>query len=306
MAVAFTVSGLGFAKLNATTMPATDISYSPNMGVEPFRSGGDISASMIRRSGGRPVFRFTAPLASVWGALSSFLPVTLSAFEMHAALFSGTARTSSGATQFKLDTTNGDAYGLITGIYPTGGAVPVVMAEVTVYLCSKAGLVDPVTSSTGTLPTLGATPDLHTIGPMVDNATAQWGLKTWRIDTGVGMEPIQADGLFYPTTYRVGAIQASATVAHADVVTLFASLTSDGKDATGAGFILYARGYNMTTKVLAATGYSFTFANAFASLERISLGGTAIADMGVTLTSYAAPGSLVHPITVATSATLPT
>lgn len=306
MPVAFTVSGLGFAKLNATTMPVTDIAYSPNLGVEPFRSGGDINPSMVRRAGARPVFRFNAPLASVWTALASFLPVTLSAFEMHAALFSGTNRTATGATQFKLDTVNGDAYGLITSIYPTGGPVPVMMAEVTVFLCSKLGLVDPVTSSTGALPSLGATPDLHTSGPMVDNASAVWGLRSWRIDLGVGMEPIQADGFFYPTAYRAGSIQASAVVAHSDVAALYAALTSDGKDATGAGFILYARGYNMTTKVLTTTGYSFTFANAFASLDQIRLAGTAQAETGITLTSYAAPGTLTHPVTVATSATLPT
>jgi hypothetical protein len=306
MPVSFTVSGMGFAKLNATTMPATDITYTPNLGVEPFRSGGDINASMVRRAGARPVFRFTAPLASVWGALTSFLPVTLSAFEMHAALFSGPLRTTTGATQFKLDTTNGDAYAQITSVYPTGGAVPVILAEVTVYLCSKLGLVDPVTSSTGALPTLGATPDMHTTGPLVDNASAVWGIRSWRIDLGVAMEPIQADGFFYPTAYRAGAIQAQAVIAHSDVVALYAALTSDGKDSTGAGFILYARGYNMSTKVLNTTGYSFTFATAFAALDQIRLAGTAQAETGVTLTSYTAPGSVVHPITVATSATLPT
>lgn len=306
MAATFTISGLGFAKLNSTTMPVTSISYSPNMGTEPFRSGGDISASMIRRAGGKPVFRFAAPLASVWSALSSFMPQALTAFEMHAALFSGGSRTSTGATQFKLDTINGSAYAVISSVYPTGGAVPVVMAEVTVYICSTAGLVDPVTSSTGALPTLGSTPALHTIGPMVDNTTAMWGVKTWRIDTGVSMEPIQSDGFFYPTSYRVGSIQASATMAHADAVSMYSALTSDGKDSTGSGFILYARAYNMTTKVLDTTGYSFTFAKAFASLDQISLNGTDLPETGVTMTSYADPGTLTHPITVATSATLPT
>jgi hypothetical protein len=306
MPVAFTISGLGFAKLNTATMPVTDITYSPNLGAEPFRSGGDLSASMVRRAGARPAYRFAAPLASVWGALTSFLPVTLTAFEMHAAVFSGPSRTAAGATQIKLDTTNGDAYAQITSVYPTGGAVPVIMAEVTIYLCSKAGLVDPITSSTGVLPTLAATPDLHTTGPLVDNATGVWGTRSWRIDLGVEMEPIQADGFFYPTTYRAGRVDARATIAHADAVALYAALTSDGKDATGAGFILYARGYNMTTKVLTTTGYSFTFAKAFASLDQIRLAGTASPEVGVTLTSYADPGTLTHPITVATSATLPT
>ncbi len=308
MTTTFTVSGLGFAKLNSTTIPATDIAYTPNLATEPFRSGGDISASMIRRAGSRPAFRFTAPLASVWTALASFLPVSLSAFEMHAALFSGVSRIATGATQFKMDTTAGHAlvFAVITGIAPTGGPVPVIMAEVTCYVCAPNGLTDPIISSTGALPTLSATPDLHTMGPLMDNATAYWGTKSWRIDTGVGMEPIQFDGMFYPTTYRQGAIQASATISHADAVAVYAALTSDGKDATGAGFILWARGYNMTTKVLDTTGYTFTFANAFANLAQITLSGTNIAETGITLMSYAAPGTLTHPITVATSATLPT
>jgi hypothetical protein len=306
MAITFNINGLGFAKLNTTTMPVTSIAYTPNLGVEPFRSGGDINASMVRRAGSRPVYRFTAPLASVWGALSSFLPVTLTAFEMHAATFSGGIRLATGATQWKLNTVTGTAYAVISSIYPTAGPVPVMMADVLVYICAIDGLADPVTTSTGSLPTLGATPDLHTLGPVVDNTTAQWGVKSWRIDTGVQMEPIQADGFFYPNAYRVGAVQASATLAHTDAVTIYNALTSDGKDATGAGILLYARGYNVTTKVLTTTGYSFTFAKCFAALDQILLAETSLPETGVTVTSYADPGSLTHPITVATSATLPT
>ena len=306
MPIAFTLSGLGFAKLNLVTMPVIDISHTPNMGAEPFRSGGDISASMVRRSGGRPAFRFTAPLAAVWGVLGSFLPVQLTACEMHLALFSASGIRGATGTQIKLDTITGDAYAILTGIYPSGGAVPVILAEVTVYLCSKAGLLDPVASSTGALPALSASPALHTLGPVVDASAVLWGTKTWRIDTGVAMEPVQADGFFYPTTYRVGAIQASCTVAHADAVSLFAALTGDGKDATGVGFVVYARAYNMTTKVLDTTGYSFTFLNAFASLDQIRLAGTSVPEAGITLLSYAAPGVATHPITVATAAILPT
>lgn len=306
MAITFNINGLGFAKLNTTAMPVTSIAYTPNLGVEPFRSGGDINASMVRRAGSRPVYRFTAPLDSVWSALSSFLPVTLTAFEMHAAAFTGGVRQSTGATQWKLNTGTGTAYAVISSIYPTSGPVPVMLADVMVYICSTDGLADPVTSSTGALPALGATPNLHTLGPIVDNTTAQWGVKSWRIDAGTQMEPIQADGFFYPNSYRVGAIQAAATIAHTDAVTLYTALTSDGKDATGAGILLYARGYNMTTKVLTTTGYSFTFATCFASLDQIVLAETNLPETGVTVTSYAAPGTLTHPITVATSATLPT
>jgi hypothetical protein len=58
--------------------------------------------------------------------------------------------------------------------------------------------------------------------------------------------------------------------------------------------------------VLTTTGYSFTFLNCFASLDQILLAETNLPETGVTVTSYAAPGALTHPITVATSATLPT
>jgi len=89
-------------------------------------------------------------------------------------------------------------------------------------------------------------------------------------------------------------------------VAVYAALTGDGLDATGAGYLIYARAYNTTTKLLMATGYSFTMLNAFASLDQIRLSGTSMAETGITLTTYAAPGTLTHPITVATSATLPT
>lgn len=306
MAVTFSVSGLGFAKLNALTMPITSIEYSPNLGAEPFRSGGDINPSMVRRAGARPVFRFTAPLDAVYGAIASLLPVTLSAFEMYSTIFSGPLRTATGATAYKLDTTNGDAYACITGISASGGAVPLALAEVTVYLCSKAGLINPVTTSVGALPTLGATPNLHALSTMVDNATGRWGVKNWRIDVGLAMEPIQMDGMFFPTSYRLGAISATASIAHADVVAIYGALTGMGKDATGAGFILYARAYNMTTKLLDTTGYSFTFTNSFAELDSLQLNGTDIANAVLRLTSYSVPGILVHPVTVATSATIPT
>ena len=102
------------------------------------------------------------------------------------------------------------------------------------------------------------------------------------------------------------AIAATASVTHADISAIYSALTSDGKDATGAGIILYARAYNMTTKVLDTVGYSFTFATCFATLDRMALSGTDLADSTLRLTAYAAPGSLVHPVTVATSATIPT
>lgn len=306
MAVSFSVSGLGFAKLNTTTMPITSIEYSPNLGVEPFRSGGDIAPSMVRRAGARPVFRFTAPLDSVYGVLGSLLPVTLTAMEMYSTIFSGPLRTATGATIYKLDTTNGHAYACISAISASGGPIPLALAEVTVFLCSNAGLLNPVTSSTGALPTLGATPNLHVLSTLVDNATGRWGVKNWRIDVGMNMEPIQMDGFFFPTDYRLGAISATASIAHADVVAIFGALTGLGKDGTGAGFILYARAYNMATKLLDVVGYSFTFLNAFAELDSIGLQGTDIANAVLRLTAYAAPGTLVHPVTVGTSATIPT
>lgn len=305
MAVSLQVSGLGFAKLNTATMPCQTISFSPNLGVEPFRSGGDLAPSMMRRAGARPVFRFTAPLDSVYAALASLLPVTLTAFEMHVAAFTAGVRQSTG-TQYKLDTTNGDAIALITGISAAGGPVPLAMAEVTIFLTSKQGLIDPVTTSTGALPTLGSTPNLHVLSTLVDNLTAKWGVNEWRIDIGCTMDPIQTDGLFYPTGYRMGAIGASATMTHTDVTAMYTMLTGDGYDATGAGLILYARAYNMTTKVLTTTGYSFTFTNAFAELTDITATGNEKATLALRLSAYAAPGTLTHPVSVATSATVPT
>lgn len=307
MANTFTISGMGFAKLNTTTMPIMSIEYSPNMGVEPFRSGGDINASMVRRAGARPVFRFTAPLDAVWTTLNSFLPVSLTAFEMHAATFSATGiRASTGANIYKMPLTGAKCFAVISSISAAQGSVNLCLAEVLVYPTSDDGLTDPITTATGALPTLGSTPNLHVLGPIVDDTTARWGVRQWRIDLGVGMEPIQADGFFYPSAYRVGAIQATASINHSDISAIYTALTSDGKDAAGAGVILYARAYNMTTKVLTTTGYSFTFANCFASLDSMRLSGTDIADTTLRLTSYAAPGTLTHPVTVATAATLPT
>lgn len=306
MANTFTISGLGFAKLNTTTMPVLSIEYTPNMATDPFRSGGDLSPTMVRRAGAMPVMRFTVPLDAAYSALSSLLPVTLTAFEMYAATFTSGSRGSTGANIYKLDTLNATAIACLTAVSAAQGGPNLAIAEVTVYFCSNDGITDPITTTTGALPTLGAQPNLHVLGPMVDDTTARWGLKQWRIDFGVSMEPIRADGFFYPSSYRYNAIGATASFTHSDISALYTALTSDGKDATGAGFILYARAYNMTTKVLTTTGYSFTFAKAFATLDRMALSGTDIADTTVRMTAYANPGTLTHPVTVATAATLPT
>lgn len=308
MATTFTVSGMGFAKLNTATIPVEDISFTPNMGIEPFRSGGDLSASMIRRTGGQPAFRFTASLDSVYSALGGFGPVSLTAMEMYAALFTPPNRTATGATRWTVPSagTTNKAYAVITGISSTGSGIPRVVAEVTVFIAATDGITDPVSTSTAALPTLGSTPNIHVMSGFTDNTTTYWGVANWRIDIGIGMEPIQMDGLFYPTEYRVGAIQATASITHKDAVTVYNAMTMDGKDATGAGFILWARAYNMTTKVLTTTGYSFTIANCFATLDSVDLSGTDMGTATLRLTSYAAPGTLTHPIAVATSATLPT
>jgi hypothetical protein len=308
MSTAFNLSGLGYLNLNGTTVPVQGISYSPNLGKEPFRSGGDLSPSMMRRAGSRPAFRLTLPLDTAYSVLGQFLPVNLSAFTMYQAAFSGTPalRVGTGATTLGMTPTTGLAYGLITRIYPNGGAVPMMLADVLVLMCATDGLADPMTLGSGTIPTLGANPTLHTLGPMVDNATARWGVKSWSLDTGIGLEPIQNDGLFYPTTYRLGAIQAIATVSHNDVVALGAAIGDLGKDSAGAGFILYARAYDSAAKTLLATGYSFTMAKAMASIESNGAQGTDRAEMQLQLSTYAAPNALTYPITVATSATLPT
>ena len=309
MTVLFVPQGMGFASLtksggSVTTMPCISISYSPNMGVEPFRSGGDINASMMRRAGSRPAFRFTAPLASIYGAFASMLPVTLTTFKMFAAPFTGIQRGVTAAPGWSLNA-DGFAYGCITRIYSVGGQLPLVLAEVTVLLCSTKGLLDPVSGITENIPALSTTPPLHALGPMLDDTTKVWGVKGWSIDVGLGMEPIQTDGMFYPTDYRLNEINATASFPHADVSSWYTNLGGDGKDATGAGIILYARAYDMTTKTLTTTGYSFTLATSFVELDTLELSGTDLANAVIRVSAYAAPGSLVHPISVATGATLP-
>lgn len=309
MAVTFNQSGLGFAKINSTTVHVTDVSYSPAMGTEPFRSGGDLTPSMIRRTGGMPVFRMTMPLASAWTALGSFGPVALTACEIYLATFTAGIRQTTGANIYRLDVGGVPAatgFACISRLYPGGGEIPVIMAEVTCYLASGNGVSDPVVTTTGSLPTAPAAPVLHALSTVVDNATGLWGLTSWAIEVGIGMEPVRADGLFYPTAYRFNQVAASASIAHRDAVAIYAALTGDGKLATGAGIILYARAYNSTTQLFDTTGYSFTFANCLASLESFSVSGTDVPSVGMTLTAYAAPGTTSLPITVATSATIPT
>lgn len=309
MAVTFTVSGLGFAKINSTTVHVTDVAYSPNMGVEPFRSGGDLTPSMIRRTGARPTFRMTMPLASAWTAVGSFGPVALTACEIYLATFTSGIRQTSGANIYKLNVAGSPAatgFVAISRIYPSGGELPVMMAEVMCYLCSGDGVADPVTTTTGALPTAPAAPVLHAMSTAVDNVTGLWGLTSWSIEVGIGLEPIMSDGLFYPTSYRFSQVNASASIAHKDAAAMYTALTGDGKLASGAGIILYARAYNSTTQLFDTTGYSFTFTTCFASLDTLGASGTDVPNVGITLTPYLAPGTTTLPITVATGATIPT
>lgn len=309
MAVTFTQSGLGFAKINSTTVHVTDVAYTPAVGTEPFRSGGDLAPSMIRRTGGTPVFRMTMPLDSAWTALGGFGPVALTACEIYLATFTAGIRQTTGANIYKLDVAGSPAatgFACISRVFPTGGELPAMMCEVMCYLVSGDGVRDPVTTATGALPTAPAAPVLHALSTAVDNTTGLWGLTSWNIDVGIGMEPVRADGLFYPTAYRFNQVSATATIAHRDAVSLYAALTGDGKLASGAGIILYARKYHATTQLFDTTGYSFTFAKCFASLDSFGVSGTDVPNVGITLTAYADPGTTSLPITVATSATIPT
>lgn len=309
MAVTFTQSGLGFAKINSTTVHVTDVAYTPAMGTEPFRSGGDLAPSMIRRTGGMPVFRMTMPLASAWTALASFGPVALTTCEIYLATFTSGVRQTTGANIYKLDvggTPAATGFACISRVYPSGGELPVMMAEVICYLVSGNGIADPVVTTTGSLPTAPAAPVLHALSTAVDNVTGLWGLTSWSIELGIGMEPVRADGLFYPTAYRFNQVAASASIAHRDAAAIYTALTGDGKLASGAGIILYARLYNASTQLFDTTGYSFTFTNCLASLESFGVSGTDVPSVGITLTAYSAPGTTSLPITVATGATIPT
>ena len=264
---------------------------------------------MIRRTGGMPVFRMTMPLVSAWTALASFGPVALTACEIYLATFTAGIRQTTGANIYKLNvggTPAATGFAVLSRVYPAGGELPVMMAEVTCYLCSGDGISDPVTTTTGALPTAPAAPVLHALSTAVDNTTGLWGLTSWSLDIGIGMEPVRADGLFYPTSYRFNQVAASASIAHRDAAAIYTALTGDGKLASGAGIILYARAYNSTTQLFDTTGYSFTFANCLASLESFGASGTDVPNVGITLTAYAAPGTTSLPVTVATGATIPT
>ncbi len=314
MATTFLLNGLGWATITtaagANTIPLTGIAYSPNLGREPFRSGGDLSPSMVRRAGARPAFRMTMPLSSAWTIFGQFLPISVTAFTMYEASFTASGsvylRVGTAATTLSLTPTTGGAIGLISRIYPTGGAVPLMLAEVIILLTATDGLADPVTVSSASLPAAPSDPILHTIAPYMDNATAKWGIESWALDTGIGLEAIQNDGLFYPNGYRLGALQPVISIAHNDVVTLHSNIGDSGKDGTGAGFIVYARAYDAASKSLQTTGYSFTMAKGLAAIESFGAQGTERSKMALTLSAYAAAGALTYPIAVATSATLPT
>lgn len=314
MSTAFNLNGLGWATITtaagSNTIPLTGIAYSPNLGREPFRSGGDLTPSMMRRAGGRPAFRMTMPLDTAWVIFGQFLPISVTAFVMYEASFAASGsvylRVGTSATTLAITSTTGGAIGLITRIYPSGGAVPLMLAEVTILFTATDGLTDPVTVGSASLPGAPSNPILHTIAPFVDNATARWGIKSWALDTGIGLEAIQNDGLFYPTGYRLGALQPSISIAHNDVVALYAAFGDSGKDGTGAGFLVWARAYDAAAKTLQATGYSFTMAKGLAAIESLGAQGTERSELALTISAYAAAGSLTYPIAVATSATLPT
>jgi hypothetical protein len=313
MSTAFNLNGLAFASLtphggSAIVAALTGQSYSPKLGVEPFRSGGDLSPSMMRRAGAQPAIRITVPLATAWGLLASFVPIQLDSFTLYEASFTGTPalRIATGATTLALTATTGLAFAYISRIYFSGSATPLALADITILLASTDGQTDPITIGTGSVPSLAANPTLHTMGPLVDNTTAKWGVQSWSLDTGISIEPIQTDGFFYPTTYRVNAYQATATIQHNDTPALLSALGDSGKDGTGAGFILYARAYDSAAKATLTTGYSFTFTLGLANIDTVAVEGTNRAQAAIRVQSYTASGALTFPVAVATSASFPT
>lgn len=296
------VYNLAPLKLNTTVLAIEDLSFTPDVMVEPFQHSGNEFPSVMRVSGGNPAVRFKTPFAEAF-ALIGLKTLKCTAVEIYLAKFVDSIR-QSGAVHRKYSLTAsciGMAY--ITGAHCSQDGM--CMADVVVVLLSNDGIAAPLTGSdVSSLPTLAAEPVPYGMGPVAINGTNYAGCTSLSLDLGTKVDVRRSDGDNYPRVCAFLAGAPSIQIDHADPATMWNAIFPLGVQAS-TSLVAYLRKYDTTTAVIGtAAGMSLTIASG-----RVVPGdlGARTADVATApLRFIGLSATATHPVAIATGVAVPT
>jgi hypothetical protein len=296
------VYNLAPLKLNTTVLAVEDLSFSPDVMVEPFQHSGNEFPSVMRVSGGNPAIRFKTPFAEAF-ALIGLKTLKCTVVEVYLAKYVDSIRQTGAVHRKYAQNTSCVGMAYITGANVSQGGM--FMADVVVVMLSNDGIAAPlIGSDVASLPTLASEPVPYGMGPVAINGTNYAGCTSMSLDLGTKVDVRRSDGDLYPRVCAFLAGAPSIQIDHADPATMWNAIYPLGLQAS-SNLVAYLRKYDTTTAVIGtASGMSLTIASG-----RVVPGdlGARTADVATApLRFIGMSASTTSPVAVATGVTVPT
>lgn len=296
-----TPHSLGPLTIGATTIGVRAHGFSPGILSEIQEHSGLPYPHAEVIPGAAPTIRFTAYAADIYALVGADFFLATSTFDLYLSKYSGAIRSSSNDhTKLALNTSCTAAITLDSLSVSQDGTV---RAECTAVLLANTSTDNPfVLTSNNALPSLTASPILHSLGPTVIDATGLPGDRAYSLDLGHTLEVDRSDGDLYPRAAALVRGSPILRVEHADPVAVLTTLGLLGTQPS-TSLIQYGRRVGSDGTLGASNGLSLTIALGYlkpvevnSEQGRISTGGFEIVGRSTSTT---------HPVAVSTSATVP-
>lgn len=252
-------------------------------------------------SGGSPKVRFRAYFQDIF-ALTGLTILSATTFNVYLSTYTTLIRDAA-STHLKLAL----ASSCVAAIQIQSATVDqdgYLVAEVEATLLANDSTTHPLAVTTNNaLPALTAEPIKHTLGPFVLDSVGIPGIQSATIDLGQNLQVSRSDGDLYPRVAAFVQGNPKIVIGHKDPRAVLGALGLLGTNVVTSG-VQYFRRYDATSGVAGASnGVSFTVGACRVSPDEVQTENGAIASQGFELVGLSA--STTHPITVSTSATVP-
>ena len=243
--------------LNGTILAQNDPVFDPAIARDLFRHSGNQYGSAVTKLGATPMVRFATPFLPAYNLIGTKL-FKLTSFEFFFAKWADYQKAPGAVhTRYKLPE-GGQAAAKLGRMSVTRGGVLMVDVDI-VPLSAADGMTNPFAQDTAALPTLGAQPARHTMGPVLLNNVRTNGVKSSTVDWGVGMVGETTDGDLYLRSVIEAESNPTIGIEHGDPVAVLTALGLLGAQITAATR-LYFRDIDPNTGAALNTGISVTAA----------------------------------------------
>ncbi len=286
--------------LNSTTLAVSDLRLPTNIARQQYQHSGNLFPSITAISGAMPRIMFKTPIKDALATIGlGLLPLTT--IGVYLAKFSN-------ATYTKLATSVHTKWAASAGCaYITGWSVGhggICLADVEVIPFSTDGSTHPLArTDANALPTLGAEPLLHTLGPISVNGTVITGLNQLAVSMNHSVDVRVSDGDLYPRNAALIEGKPSISGEHMDPATLLTTLGLAGVNIS-SNVVAYWKSFDATTQLVStANAISATIASGRIEASEIPVSQGQAAKAALLVTPLSA--SSTHPLVTSTSATAP-